>query len=87
MVLKPKQLRQRVDDFSEALVAPLGLNVRAPAFVGLSSEASHLEAVVESGCAAIATTGPLLLRSGVLTGSGVSEYFITPDSFITNRGR
>jgi hypothetical protein len=40
-----------------------------------------LEAVVEPGCAAIATTGPLLLRSGVLTGSGVSEYFITPDSF------
>ena len=52
-----------------------------------SSEASHLEAVTEPGCAAIAATGPLLLRSGALTGSGLSEYSITPDSSITNRGR
>ena len=52
-----------------------------------SSDASHLEGVIEPGCAAVVTTGLLLLRSGALTSTGASEYSITPDLSITNRGR
>ena len=52
-----------------------------------SSDASHLEGVIEPGCAAVVTTGLLSLRSGAPTSTGASEYSITPDLSITNRGR
>ena len=46
----------------------------------VENEAYHLE-VIEPGCAAIAT-----MRFSALTGSA-SEYSITPNASITNRGR
>jgi hypothetical protein len=84
---RPGRPAQAPPGFFGALLAGLRKRTPAPPPFPESSEASHLEGVIEPGCAAVVTTGLLLLRSGALISIGASEYSITPDSSITNRGR